>query len=213
MTHSNFIIYLQEIVHHETPTEVLLTLISILQSKKQFAERITGIGCDMACTLFGRAKTLINKRLLPESDASVLIKIIHILFVDKWHVKGHTDSMCNQGEEGLLNPYLKKFEGILHGDGVKTNDQIVEQGWKTVNKLRFAKNLTRRKFRFTLLECKQRHNDKNKMNLVKKGYEFVPVTRLTKVRNLSQTEREIPTMQRLLHDDKYQKLQIPLLRS
>ena len=208
-TQSNFIIYLEEVDHYETPTEVLLSLLSLLKLNKQYSDRIMAIGYDMACTLLGRAQTLIKKKILTEYEISLLIKILHILFIDKWHVKGHKKPICNQGKNGLLNPYLDKFKGILWGRGVRTNDQVVEQGWKTINKLRFAKNMTQRKFRFTLLEYRQRHNKRTKNNLIQQGYTFVDITRLSAIRDIKELETSMPTMQMLLNDDKYQKLQKP----
>ena len=56
LTHTNLIVSMEEVVHYETPTVVILSLISLLKSQKAYAERLTGIGYDMACTLLGRAK-------------------------------------------------------------------------------------------------------------------------------------------------------------
>ena len=209
LTHTNFIVSLEEVVHYETPTVVILSLISLLKSQRAYAERITAIGYDMAGTLLGRAKTFVEKKLISEEKASILIKIISILFIDKWHVKGHKKDLCNQGKNGLLHPYLDRYKNILWGKATKTNDQVVEQIWKTINKLRFAKNLTRRKFRFTLIQFRKMHNDKIRTNLLAKGYEFVDIEKLSKVRNFDEIESEFPSMQQLLSDAKCQQLSMP----
>ena len=211
MTQSNFIICLEEVIHYETPTEVLLSLINVLQNNPEYAERVIAIGYDMACTLFGRAKTLIKDGLLSDVAASILIKILHILFVDKWHVRGHTNPMCLKGKNGLFNPYLKKFKKVLFGKNVKTNDQVVEQKWRTINKLRFCKNLSERRFKFTLLDYKMRHNKRNEERLMRAGYAFVDISKVSKTRDLEEFVREMPTMQQLLTDKKYQELSVPKL--
>ena len=199
MTHDNFILSLTENKHRETPTEVIISLVTLLLSSQamiSFTERICGIGYDMMCTLYGRARTLITNSLLNSEQTSLIIKLLQYLFVDKWHIKPHKSALCQNDKQGLFHPYLKKFKNILFGNAT-ANDQVVEQNWKTINKLKFAKNMRARKFKFFLYDFRKRHNNKNWRRLLKQGFEFIPITDVSKIRNLKNIETVLPSTEKL----------------
>ena len=200
MTHDNFIISLTENKNRETPTEVIIGLITMLLSSRTliaYTERIAGIGYDMMCNLYARARTLITNSLLEPLHSSLIIKFLQHLFIDKWHVKPHKNALCQNDEGGLFHPYLPKFKNILYGN-VKTNDQVVEQNWKIINKLKFAKNMRARKFKFLLYDFRKRHNKKNWKRLLQKGYSFVPISNVSTIRNLENIETTLPTTEQLI---------------
>ena len=149
--------------------------------------------------------------MLEETQESILIEILCMMYVDKWHVKGHTNELCINDEKGLLNPYLKRFKGILHGKNIKSNDQVCEQNWKIINRLKFAKNFGMQRFRFMLLEFRNRHNKRTWKRLVNSGYEFVDISKVSQLRTFKDLQTEMPTMEQLLKEDKYQKLKFPVL--
>ena len=211
MTHDNFILSLTENKYRETPTEVIMGLICLLLSNKTFkayTERICGIGYDMMCTLYGRIRTLINQNILTAEQKSLMIKLLKYLFVDKWHVLTHTNDLCQNEKGGLLHPFLPKFKNILFGTE-KTNDQIVEQTWKIINKLTFAKNMRARKFKFLLYDFKKEHNKKNWKRLLKQGYTFIPIEEIQKIRDLSTLDLTLPSTEELIQNQLHQTLLLP----
>ena len=206
MTQSNFILSLTENVHRETPTQVISQFSSLMTSTpvhEEYASRITGVGYDMMCTLYGRLRNLINEGLLESKQTVLWINLLPRLFVDKWHVHGHVNLLCRK-DSNLLNPYCRKFKELFNN--TFSNDQIVEQNWKTINQLKYARNLGQRKFNFILYDFKKRHNNENWKHLQRLGYTFVNIKSLTKINDLSERECHLPSTFELQNEEKYQVL-------
>ena len=205
MTQSGFILSLSENLHRETPTEVLMLLGSVLLSSdahKEYTKRIMGIGYDMMCVLYKRLRTLIDGDYLPQEQISLFISFLHYLFVDAFHVESHTLDLC-QKINGLFHPRSKKFTEQRTGT---SNASIVEQNWKIINGLTYAKNLGERRFEFMLYEFKKRHNNKNWNRLLKHGYEFIKIKNTAAIRELSGTQNVLPSTHELRTDPKYKTL-------
>ena len=208
MTHSGFILYIHEHVHLETPTAVILSLLHALlatQLHQEYARRLLAIGYDMMCTLYGRMKTLLNADYLTQKSKNLLISLLPHMHVDKFHVASHKNELCIK-KGNLFNPYAEKFAAFFKQKGF-SNDQIVEQNWKIINKLKWAKNLGRRRFCFMLYDIRKRHNSKNWIRLQKAGYEFVEISKISKIRELNKRQPEIPTTVQLQTEARFQKLQ------
>ena len=91
------------------------------------------------------------------------------------------------------------------------NDQIVEQNWKIINKLTFAKNLRARKFKFMLYDFRKQHNKKNWKRLLDAGYSFIPIGQVSKIRNLSSIDVNLPSTEDLINLTQHQNLLLPEL--
>ncbi len=212
MAHDGFILYLGENVHRETPTEVLIGLGTLLTSDSdhiEYSKRIMGVGYDMMCCLYGRLRTLIDLALLAPIIISLFISLLPYLFIDLFHIVTHKNPLCLI--TGLFHPKGDKFKGQRIETG--GNDSIVEQNWKVTNKMKYAKNQGKRKFRFMLYDFKKRHNDKNWVQLEKKGYTFIPIDQTTTIRDFTKINTVLPTTDDLLHKKQYQSLKIVKLKS
>ncbi len=211
MSHDGFILYLGENVHRETPTEVLIGLGTVLTATDdhiEYSKRIMGVGYDMMCCLYGRLRTLIELAYLPPLIISLFISLLAYLFIDLFHIKTHKNPLCSL--TGLFHPQGKKFKKQRIETG--GNDSIVEQNWKVTNSLKFAKNLGQRRFSFMLYDFKERHNEKNWNKLVQKGYEFIPISDTTIIRDFTNLNSILPSTNDLLNKRQYQTLKIVQLK-
>lgn len=213
MTHSGFILSLHEHIHVESPTAVILSLLNALSftaEHQEYAKRVMAVGYDMMCTIYGRLKTLLQEDHLTLESKNLLISLLHCLHVDKFHVGGHKNPLC-QKEGNMFNPYSKKFIDLFGEKGC-SNDQIVEQNWKITNKLHWAKSSGRRRFNFMLYDIKKRHNLQNWKQLERAGYHFVPIEQVKTIRELSKHVLEVPTTEQLQTQQKFQKIKKVSLR-
>ena len=58
-----------------------------------------------------------------------------------------------------------------------------------------------------LYDIRKRHNSKNWIRLQKAGYEFVEISKISKIRELNKRQAEIPTTVQLQTEARFQKLQ------
>eukprot|EP01084_Bolivina_argentea_P019599 36426_1 len=210
---AGYCLSLEEVKYRETPTQVIISMCKILLLCKltiEWTERMCGVSYDMFCVMFPRMITLIKMLWLPIEYISLLIYLMPYGHIDRFHVWGHVAALC-QAIGGLFNPYCNKFKGILYGHGQKNNDQVAEQNWVSTNKLTFVKNMSKREFKMFLVLYKVRINKTNTRRLLKKGYYFVHISKIKKIRNLSQikTVQDLPTTDQLLNSECYQKLLKP----
>ncbi len=213
MAHDGFILYLGENVHRETPTEVLIGLGTLLTSTadyREYSNRIMGVGYDMMCCLYGRLRTLITLACLSPIIISLFISLLAYLFIDLFHIKTHKNPLCKV-ETGLFHPKGKKFR--KQRIETSANDSIIEQNWKVTNKLKYAKNLGQRRFSFMLYDFKKRHNETNWNKLLKEGYEFVPISETTIIRDFTKINTILPTTKDLLTKPEYLKLKCVQMKS
>ncbi len=212
-TQSGYNMTLEGVEYRETPTQVIMSMCNILLLSAltiEWAERMCGVSYDMWCVLFKRMITLITMKLLPIEYISLLIYLIPYGHVDRWHVFGHVAALCKV-LGGLFHPFCDKFKGVLYGHGQKNNDQVAEQNWVKTNKLKFVKNMNKREFEIFMLLYKICINKMNTKTLIKKGYEFIPISKVKKIRNLSINKSNLPTIDQLLNEPCYQNLSKPEL--
>ena len=147
-----------------------------------FYDVVDSCGYDMMCTVHGRIKTLLA------SDDEIFSKGELVfwseewrnrLFTDAFHIRTHVCPLCDP-DTGMFHPKLRKFEALFAG---KPNHQVVEQIWKKFNKLQFMKGMCKEKFRMMLFIFQEHTNKKLKEQRLRNGYKFVPISRLTKLRN------------------------------
>eukprot|EP01084_Bolivina_argentea_P167751 291067_1 len=210
-TQSGYCFSLEEVEYRETATQVIMSLTSILllcNLTTEWTERMCGIGYDMMCKLFARMITLIMALLLPVTHISLLIHILPYLHIDRWHVLGHVAVLC-QVIGGLFHPFCEKFKGILYGHGQKNNDQVAEQNWVGTNKLTFIKNMNKREFKTFLVLYKVKINKRTTRRLLKQKYTFIPISKVKKIRNLTEIKTILPTTEELLTLSCYQNLSKP----
>eukprot|EP01083_Nonionella_stella_P065156 170479_1 len=214
ITHNEYILSLHSINGKETPTETVVDLGTMLSERVQYAERCGPIGFDMMCCCFRSMKVMINKGLLAIFLVSLLIQLLPYLHIDSFHVSTHKLWICTL--TGFLHPYLDKFKNILWAfdkKRKKKNDSVAEQLWAKTNKLRFATKMKQSSFGLLLYMFRIRHNKRNTKKLLKQGFTFVPISHVTKIRDLSKTFHadDMPSERDLADDQKYQKLCIPKL--
>ncbi len=214
---NNFILYLEEELYRETPTGCIVATTTFLTSNAitiAYAERMTGWGWDMMCCLYPRMRTLITLSLLPPLQITLLITSLEYLYVDTFHVSTHVNKLC-QKVGGLFHPYLDKFKGLLYAlkKKQKNNDSTCEQEWRDTNRIRFAKNLKRSNSAIFWYAYRKRHNERNMRKLRKQGYTFVPISQVSKARDLSimKDSSHLPSTKDLLTLERYQNLKKPQL--
>ena len=173
MSANGFIHNLKILDKRETPTEIIIDYNNYYVSNKDrlaHLQRLTGMGYDMACRILYRLWTLLNDNTTYNNIASVWLILKDIIFVDKFHIKGHTTETCVG--DGILNPYNDKWAKIL----INANTNVVEQMWSQFNKYRFLKVSSRYKLEVFIELYKRYQNDIVHKQLLKDGYKFIPIT-------------------------------------
>lgn len=193
-TESGFIMGFEENVNPESPTYGLLTLIDYMKRNKDYYERMSACGYDISCGVYKRCKTLFSKKIIRDINVkSIIATILPISYIPKFHAKGHKKDICKHKDGvGYFHPKLTKFKQVLtnitdssneKADKDDCNGEIVEQTWKQWNKLRFMFGMNKRSFNWTMLQWKLLYNKRNMMRLKHKGFRFVPIGNVLKIRS------------------------------
>ena len=213
-SHSGYILLLEEIDQRETPTQVIVSLFTMLLNTKlirAYTARICGLGYDMMCCLYSRMRTLIHDEMLTVEQDSLLISLLRCLFVDSFHVKSHRNPLCQNEKDGLFHPHLPKFKGVLWGRPKAKNDSVVEQLWKKTNVLKVARNMGRRQMNVFLHLFRIRHNNRSTKRLIKAGYTRININKVSTLRNLRVLNERLPETNELIELDRHRLLTVPTL--
>ena len=172
---------LSEVLHTESPTEVILRIFDTFTSSDEhweyFCRHLVALGYDFMCNMLRRLLSTKMKDMMyrDESVREILFfwhKLgLHRLFIDKMHIQTHKEAICSNDEDsGLLHPKLSKFKGILNGIPQKVNEQMVEQKWVMMNRLNSIRLMNWERFDFSLFLKREHNNHQNKLRLDSKGY-------------------------------------------
>ena len=118
-TLSGFIIELKEYIHRETPTEVTsdaVNAFTLLQSHRNYFERLESIGYDNMCNLQKKIHKSGKNGELSEMEAFFWTELLYRTFVDSFHIAKHKCPLCDiKHEAGIccFNTKLPKFKDIF----------------------------------------------------------------------------------------------------
>ena len=95
-TMSGTCLMLDEIVHRETQTVILLRFLSMLRYGAAcdfvpFFNRMAGFGFDVCCGLWKRVITMATSGLLTKLQMWFYFQALPYFFVDKMHITAHTN--------------------------------------------------------------------------------------------------------------------------
>lgn len=124
MALSGFMYCLTEVLHHESPTEVILRTYDTFTSSEvhldYFCRFLVLFGYDMMCNIVVTllSDTMEKLVVIDESVKYILffwsVFGLERLFIDKLHVRTHKHKMCQNDENiGILHPKLSKFKRLL----------------------------------------------------------------------------------------------------
>ena len=195
MNCAGFCIRLREEVYRETQTKSLIDIPDALLNNNEAIEyynRITAIGYDFMCRMwYTLQKSIKHTNALGNKETKFWSGLMNRLFIDRFHIKTHLDSLCSQDKtKGIFHPDLPKFKIILRKDDGKKpiNDQIVEQFWSAFNKWKNLRAMTNEVFNFFLILKREHHNLYMIDKLTKKGYTFIPYKDIKPLRSFHEIE-------------------------
>lgn len=138
------------------------------------------VGYDMGCRISARFETLLKAKVLKPEHAKCWQILNDLLFIDRFHVKNHTEEKCITG---IFNPDNPKFGNIVTKK--KVNTQVVEQGWAKINNFKFLKRCYPAKIRYYLFAFKMFNNETKLKELKSKGWDLKAIQRIGCLRNFN----------------------------
>ena len=195
LTAAGFVIEINEMFLREGAHQIIDNLVNIFSKdeiKRQYYNILKGVGYDMNCTIYKSAWKIIKDQKYPKDskeyeiitglnrdeinnindiDDIRLKKFIDMFFVDKMHVRRHTNPNCIKNN-GKFNPY-----GLLWLDKLlNVNTQIAEQFWSRLNKISSqTRTMSEFKLKLLLHHVSETHNEILKIKLIKQGVKFIPI--------------------------------------
>lgn len=213
MTMSGFLIALSEILHVESPTECIIRIYESLTCNdvhiNYFNRYVEVLGYDMMCNIVCRLLSQPMRKMMENDDMVKHILFffhqlgLQRLFADKMHIQTHVSPMCQNNETGALHPKLDKFRGILNDIPTKMNEQVAEQLWVFLNKLKCIRKTIREKFQFSLFMKRQHHNHLNKLRLQKHLYRWESISNFKNLRHYIKNTKAIN-----FHETKLPKIEV-----
>ena len=185
MTCDGRFLCIREIRNRESPTFVILILLSLLAFGEEFVSffrRMSAFGFDIVCSLYERSVSIIIDNLITKAQSFFLLSMIASWFVDKMHISTHTSDHCSlNSDRCLFHPHLRKFNRILRNPSV--NEQVVEQRWAKLNRMRQIKQLGRIHYNFVLFLISEYHNQLRRDRLsTRKDYWDEPIENFSEIR-------------------------------